>query len=171
MEKKDAQEPSFISLAQSQELYDDHLLRLWRTGAPSHAVRGEEDEERDDTHELKDFIQADNQRPFSKDVDVQIWLDYREHNQLPKLKDTGDFVIMTFDDMNEFDVFRQEECEKEYSYLKQVQLLDLFLKESPNICPRTINKFGHTYLRFHYSEVDELIEWVYDRRKGISPNL
>lgn len=78
---------------------------------------------------------------------------------------------MTFDDMNEFDVFRQEECEKEYSYLKQVQLLDLFLKESPNICPRTINKFGHTYLRFHYSEVDELIEWVYDRRKGISPNL
>lgn len=78
----------------------------------------------------------------------------------------GDFVVVTFEQMTEFDVFRKEECEMEYSYLKRGQLLDLYLKEFPNNTISTIDKFGYTYLRFHYSQVDDLVEWVYEKRKG-----
>ena len=31
----------------------------------------------------------------------------------------GNFVQMTFDQLDEFDAFKQNECEGEYSYLKR----------------------------------------------------
>ena len=48
----------------------------------------------------------------------------------------GDFVIMTFDQMDEFDAFKQCECKQEYSYLKE-SLLDYYLKESQKV-PDTV---------------------------------
>ena len=39
--------------------------------------------------QLEDFIQADDERPVSKDVDVHLWLTYREFHGLQKLKDVG----------------------------------------------------------------------------------
>ena len=76
----------------------------------------------------------------------------------------GDFVIMTFDQMDEFDAFKQCECKQEYSYLKKESLLDYYLKESQKV-PDIVKKFGHVYVCLHISEVDNLVKWVYEERK------
>lgn len=44
--------PTMLSLQMKEEeipvqLYDDSLLRLWRTGSPSYELRGDEEENRD----------------------------------------------------------------------------------------------------------------------------
>ena len=40
---------------------------------------------------------------------------------------------MTFDQMDEFDAFKQCECKQEYSYLKKESLLDYYLEESQKV--------------------------------------
>ena len=45
----------------------------------------------------------------------------------------GDFVIMTFDQMDEFDAFNQCECKQEYNYLKKESLVAYYLKESQKV--------------------------------------
>ena len=57
----------------------------------------------------------------------------------------GDFVIMTFDQMDEFDASKQCECKQEYSYLKKASLLAYYLKESQKV-PDIVKKFGHVYV-------------------------
>lgn len=72
---------------------------------------------------------------------------------------------MTYDEIGQFDAFKKRECEGDYSYLKRVNLLEMFLKESCKSV-KAITKFGHTYFRLHYDEIDELIKWVYSKRKS-----
>ena len=36
--------------------------------------------------------------------------------------------------------------------------------------PCFIEKFGSTYLRFHETEMDELIEWIFEKRKNYHQN-
>ena len=61
------------------------------------------------------------------------------------------FVIMTFEQMDDYDKFKEQELEKEYSYLKSVSLLELFLSEKGrSSC--YVKKFGITYHCFHETE-------------------
>jgi len=76
----------------------------------------------------------------------------------------GNFVIMTFEQMDEFDQLKKKECEGSYSYLKRGDLLEEFMSDRDEI-PCLITKFGFTYFRFHATLIDELIEWIYEKRK------
>ena len=75
---------------------------------------------------------------------------------------------MSFQQMNQYDKFK-EECEGDYSYLKSVDLLEVFMSEKGK-SPCFIEKFGSTYLRFHETEMYELIEWIFEKRKNYHQN-
>ena len=69
--------------------------------------------------------------------------------------------------MDDYDIFK-EEFEKEYSSLKSVGLLELFLSEKGRP-PCYVKKFGITCHRFHETEMDEFIEWIFKMRTKMSP--
>ena len=79
------------------------------------------------------------------------------------------FVIMTFEQMDDYDKFKEQELEKEYSCLKNVSLLELFLSEKgTSFC--YVKKFGITYHRFHETEMDEFVEWIFKMRTKFHQN-
>ena len=77
---------------------------------------------------------------------------------------------MTFKQIDEYDKFKKEECDGHYSYLKRIELLDMFLNEKKKK-PCIAEKFGKKYFRFHDYEMDELVEWVYEKRKSINMGM
>ena len=79
------------------------------------------------------------------------------------------FMIMTFEQMDDYDKFKEQELEKEYSYLISINLLELFLSEKgrSSCC---VKKFGITYHRFHETEMDEFIEWIFKMRTKFHQN-
>ena len=98
-----------------------------------------------------------------------MWLDYRAFHGLAELKEERNFVIMTFEQMNLFDDFKREYIYNDsllghYFYLKKIELLDQFFKDSVN-SPSMVSNFGFTYYHLHCEKIDELIEWIYEKRK------
>jgi hypothetical protein len=122
--------------------------------------------------QLQSIIVSENERHVSKDADVALWLDYREYTHQPKLQIAFDFAIMSLEQMSEFDAFKRSECESAYSYVEKIELLELFIQERPAAVSTvvTVTKFGHTYLRLHWSEMDQLVEWVEAKREQLNMN-
>ena len=97
---------------------------------------------------------------LSKDVDVAMWLQYREfHNQSP-LREVCNFVIVNELLHQQFDAFKKREIFPPYTiYLETNELLALW-RPLP-----LIHRFGQKYVTLNSSDVDELCEWVLGMRE------
>eukprot|EP00731_Ephydatia_muelleri_P019536 Em0012g361a len=116
----------------SKQINCSHLLRLWRSGARALHYKGDEDGD-----EFDDISLHLEQREYalSKDIDVALWIDYRLYYGEAPLREVygGDFVIVTEDLNDEFDVFKR----KVFSYLddalrmvRSIDLLNIWIRES-----------------------------------------
>lgn len=67
---------------------------------------------------------------LNKDVDVQLWIDYRAHNRLPPLIETLDsFVIVTTELFEEFGEFKKNEAiPKNFSWIEINELLSYWMR-------------------------------------------
>ena len=65
----------------------------------------------------------------------------------------GNFVQMTFDQLDEFDAFKQNEFEGKYSYLKRGKLLNTFLNrfDAVSAYMRKMDHYGHSDFFFNQS--------------------
>ena len=108
----------FYMQAIKHQLFDSSLYRLYSPGAEYLVHRAEYDETEDgfDVDDLKvssniipsiificiyfliQLNREEDEFALSKDVDVQLWIDYRAHNQLPPLELWfGNFVLVNDD--------------------------------------------------------------------------
>ena len=102
---------------------------------------------------------------LSKDVDVAQWIEYRNYNNEAPLREVFDFVVVNTSLHAEFDEFKRKETHREFSILPVNELLTYWntYKRSPPLLVLTL--YGTPHLRLHYTEVDDLCEWVIHQRK------
>jgi hypothetical protein len=63
---------------------------------------------------------------LSKDLDVAMWLDYRNFRRESPLVDIGDFVIVNPDIHGEFDEFKKGEVRPACSFVLLTELLKFY---------------------------------------------
>eukprot|EP00731_Ephydatia_muelleri_P011773 Em0006g667a len=116
----------------SKQINCSHLLRLWHSGARALHYKGDED---GDEFDDKSLHLEQREYALSKDIDVALWIDYRLYYGEAPLREVygGDFVIVTEDLNDEFDVFKR----KVFSYLddalrmvRSIDLLNIWIRES-----------------------------------------
>ena len=103
---------------------------------------------------------------MSKDLDVALWLDYREFHKEPLLSDVDDFVFVNSQLHDLFDVFKKAEIKPSHSLVPVVELLRFYCLSQ---CPQLLNsskvvKYGKTYLELHMSQIDKFVMWVTEMR-------
>ncbi len=74
------------------------------------------------------------------------------------LKEVGDYFIINSSLHDEFDSFKEKYTYRAHSFIRQVELLQLYSKEC-------VHMFGNKYLMLTPSEVDMLVEWVLSKRQ------
>lgn len=101
------------------------------------------------------------------DLQVSLWLDYRNSNNQTTLTDVGDFVIVNSQLHDEFDQFKKAEMKPLHSLLPLTELLKYYClscAQSSLLHSFGVSKFGKKFLELKYSQVDSLIEWLYTLR-------
>lgn len=141
-------------------MFDDSLLRLWRTGAECEGFRSQEDDY--DESDFAPYIHKPGEFALSKDVDVALWLDYRTFTNQEPLEEVYDFVIVNQPLLKEFKEFQQSNTCPEFSYLPVTKLMELWIstQESTPI----VVQFGQKYASLHKSAVDDLVQWLRNMR-------
>ena len=92
------------------QLFDENLMRLWRTGGFLRQYNADEDKEMDVSTvsillvslsnlpfiflKLSSYMSRSEDYALSKDVDVVLWMDSRAFHGQPPLTDALDFVIV-----------------------------------------------------------------------------
>lgn len=99
---------------------------------------------------------------LSKDLDVAMWLDYRNFTRKSSLVDIGDFVVVNPDLHNEFDKFKKGEVKPACSFVPLTELLKFYcLSQNPSFLDSlSVKKFGKEYLDLKAYQIDDLVEWV-----------
>ena len=156
------------------QLFNDHLLRLWRTGAGTEEYMTSEDKDFDvsiiilhssmiilyDSFIYKmSYYLAQFSHLLEEDGDYALWQDYRAHCNMEPVKDAVDFVIVNNMLHDEFDEFKRAEISI-YSYLRINELLKFYLGCNCHLRVYVVKKYGHGYLRLLGESVDELIQWI-----------
>ena len=97
---------------------------------------------------------------LSKDVYVAQWIKYLNYNNEDPLREVFDFVVVKTSLLAEFDEFK--------SILPVNELLAYWntYRRSPPLPVLTV--YGTLHLWLHYTEVDDLCEWVIQQKKIIS---
>ncbi len=97
---------------------------------------------------LYPFMQPSSEGEYALNysVDVAFWLDFRASHQQSPLKEVGDYFIINSSLHDEFDSFKEKYTYRSHSFIRQVELLQLYSKES-------VHKFGNKYLMLSPSEV------------------
>ena len=171
----------------SKQINCSHLLRLWRSGARALHYKGDEDGDEFDVSDyftyksmhmlrfyfsiLQDISLHLEQREYalSKDIDVALWIDYRLYYGEVPLREVygGDFVIVTEDLNDEFDVFKR----KVFSYpddalrmVRSIDLLNIWIRES-NVSVKSLQVLENTYYLMSPLNLDDYCQWVLDARK------
>ena len=105
---------------------------------------------------------------LSKDVYVAQWIEYRNYNNEDPLREVFDFVVVKTSLHAEFDEFKRKETHRDYSILPVNELLAYWntYRRSPPLPVLTV--YGTLHLWLHYTEVDDLCEWVIQQKKIIS---
>ena len=174
------------------QLTDNGLIRLWKTGADYLAHSSGDDEFIEDVSDntcmynesctvilsyclhscMDNFLQFSSyltepgEYGLSKDLDVALWLDYREFHKEPSLPDVYNFVLVNSQLRNQFDIFRKAEVKPSHSLVPVAELLRFYcLSQCPQLldCSKVV-KFGKTYLELHKSQIDKLVMWVDETR-------
>ena len=116
------------------QLFNNNLLRLWRTGAGTEQYMSKEDEDidismyyidsssmhhihRSNIHvhswlflilaQLSYLFEEDDDYTLSKNVDIALWQDYRAHLNTQPMRDALDFVIVNDKLHEEFDELKR----------------------------------------------------------------
>ena len=157
------------------QLTNDSLLRLWKTGALNLVHTADLD---DSTEveimlmcvqlSMKLFMKvascaSGGKYGLSKDLDVVLWIAQRELQGKPKLKDTSDFVIIDSALHDEFDSFKACTIQPGSSFVPVNELLSLYCSKCPMTFP-VLQKFGSYYTELTAAQIDLLVEWVLDMR-------
>lgn len=104
---------------------------------------------------------------LSKDLDVDMWIQYRDFCGKSALVDVVDFVIVDIELHNEFDQFKKAEVKLDHSFVPISELL-LYYCLVVSAGFSVVSKYGKDYLEMHQSKIDDLISWVYETRKHYS---
>ena len=164
------------------QLQDDLLLRMWRTGACTELLKPEEDDDVDVCYfahfhsicfdfiflfmQLSALLVEKGEYGLNIDTDVALWLDSREFENKPTLRQTCGFVIVNSKLHDEFDHFKERNMEYDYSLLPYIELIDLWINchHPPSESLVFLEKFKRRYIRLHNREVDSLCRWVLELR-------
>ena len=172
----------------SKCLFENSLLRLYRTGACTHLYRSEEDEDfdvsllhvRDITFtdsknillQLSYLYQDENDYALSKDTHVALWQAYRAYTHQLEVVEAFDFMIVNSLLHNQFDDFKKSEnIDLGNSYLEMNSLLHFYIRQHPQLGTSLTEKYNKTYVMFSCDQVDELCQWIYTMREQHNSEL
>ena len=118
-------------------------------------------------YQLSPFFEQKGEYGLNIDTDVALWLDSREFESKPTLRQACGFVIINSQIHDEFDSFKSNNIHRDYSFLPCNELLDLWLATLYNTQSelRITGRFGKQYVKLHFTEVDKLCKWVLQLRK------
>lgn len=116
--------------------------------------------------QLSHLFEDISDHALSKDVDVSIWQDFRAHHNMKPLKDSGDFVIVNNLMHDEFDKFKKEEIQRQYSYLRLNHLLEFYLHINDHLKDSVVMLYNNAYLKVRGDTVDDICKWIYNMRKS-----
>ena len=161
-------------------LFSLSILRLWRTGADKYIYSSPEDGDCDvgstkqsygqflrlfsNYFQLSEHLQA-GEHGLSIDTDVALWIEYREYNKRPDLRQVMDFVIVNSEQHSEFDEFKRAMTDRDCVLLSNNALLDYWNELERSISQSPITVYGQEHHKLHYTEMDQLIEWVMKQRE------
>jgi hypothetical protein len=118
--------------------------------------------------QLAHYMSNPGDYALSKDLDVDLWLMYRKHNNKLELKEVFNFIIVNSSLHDEFDAFKKCEVKLQFSSVEVNELLNLFCLTTCSglqKCPYDIVlKFGTKYFEMHTSQIDQLVGWVSEMR-------
>ena len=115
--------------------------------------------------QLTQFIKP-GEYGLSKDVDVSLWVESRIFRSKPPIQEVFDFVIVDAKLHAEFDKFKEEETDPDYSLLSVNELLHYWNMNERLTPAEVIIMYGKPHLKLHYTDMDELCQWVYNQRKN-----
>ena len=114
--------------------------------------------------QLSEHLQP-GEHGLSIDTDVALWINYRKYNKRPDLRQVIDFVFVNSELHSEFDVFKRTMTDRDYVLLSSNVLLDYWNEFERSVSQSTITVYGQKYHKHHYTEMDQLIEWVMKQRE------
>jgi hypothetical protein len=91
-------------------------------------------------------------------------MESRKFSNRPDLREVMDFVIVNNSQHSEFDDFKRTMTDHHYSILSTNALLDYWNEYERNTTQSTIMVYGK---RHHYTEMDQLCEWVLKEREKV----
>ena len=97
---------------------------------------------------------------------MALWLDSRSYDSKPQLREASGFVIVNPMLHSEFEAFKAAVSTPECNNLRLGPLLQYWKDFVRPSCGDVLTMFGSHYLRLHYSEVDDLCQWVLDSREA-----
>ena len=100
-------------------------------------------------------------------MDVSLWIESREFNSKPPLRKIFDFMIVNSSLHSEFDEFKRNTVHHDYSSLTTNKLLEYWNTFERNPPQPMTMLYGKPHRKLHYSEVDQLCEWVLKQRKKV----
>ena len=116
--------------------------------------------------QLTPYLSSGKEHGLGINVDVALWLDYRNFQNKPPLQVVQDCVIVTNELHDEFDDFNDREAIVDVSVLPFVELLQ-FWYASQGIPALPFLKYGKKYIKLTSSQVDNLCWWVVETRKQL----
>ena len=114
--------------------------------------------------QLSEYLQP-GEHGISIDTDVALWMECRKFNNRPDLRQVMDFVIVNESQHSEFDEFRRTITHRDYNTLSTNALLDYWNEYERNTSQSAIMVYGKRHYKLHYTEMDQLCEWVLKQRE------
>ena len=104
---------------------------------------------------------------LSLDTDVLLWIESRAFDKKPPLREVFDFVIVSSSQHSEFEEFRRRYTHRDYSVLPTYPLLEYWNNVERTQPLPTLMLYGKQHLKVHYTEMDQLCEWVLKTREKL----
>ena len=101
---------------------------------------------------------------LSKDVDVALWIQARAFRNEPPLQEVFDFVIVNRHLHSEFDLFKEQEIDRDYSLIALNELLHYWNENTRAASSPIVQLYNKPYLKLCCSDIDELCQWVLEQR-------
>ena len=97
-------------------------------------------------------------------------MESRDFNNDSSLREVFDFVVVNRSLHSEFDDFKRKENLCNYSFLSVNELLQHWNTYERKPSHPVLTMYGKPHLKLHYTEMDELCEWVMNQRDKMVNN-
>ncbi|KAL5503594.1 hypothetical protein EMCRGX_G010567 [Ephydatia muelleri] len=145
------------------QLLSSQILYLWQSGSTMYDRSCREDEDLD----LSAYLSGPTEYGFHVNAHVSFWLESRSYDKKPSLVQALGFVIVTEEIHKEFDAFvTSMPLLSKGCYFQCGPLLQYWNMHMRPISASVVSLFAGEYLYLHYSEVDDLCEWVLNAREA-----